>query len=106
MDKQVFSQPNSPAPKPEPKKKRRISKFLLRVIALAVVLAVALALVLVVVFRDRLNMDSLKRWFHYRSLTISDNGRAESFSYDGDLNCAFAVLDGDLLVCSRNAISL
>ena len=110
MDDPVFLQPNSPAPKPEPKpepkKKRRISKFLLRVIALAVVLSAALILVLLVVFRDRLNVDSIKRWFNYRSLTISDNGRAESFSYDGDLNCAFAALDEDLLVCSGNAISL
>ena len=106
MDVQVFSQPNSPVPKPGPKKKRRMSKFLLRVIALAVVLAVTLVLVLLVVFRDRLNIDSIRRWFHYRSLTISDNGRAESFAYDGDLNCIFAVLDGDLLVCSRNAVSL
>ena len=107
MDVQVFSQPNnSPAPKPEPKKTRRVSRFLLRLIALAAVLAAALVLVLLVVFRDRLNIDSLRRWFHYRSLTISDNGRAESFAYDGDLNCTFAVLDEDLLVCSRNAISL
>ena len=116
MDKPVILKPNRPAPKPkpmpkrepepEPKKKRRVSKFLLRLIALVVVLAAALALVLVVVFRDRLNLDSLRRWFHYRSLTISDNGRAESFAYDGDLNCAFTVLDNDLLVCSGNAISL
>ena len=106
MDVRVVSQPNSSAPKPEPKKKRRLSKFLLRLTALAVVLAAALALVLAVVFRDRLNVDSIRRWFRYRSLTISDNGRAESFPYDGDLNCTFAVLDDDLLVCSRNAISL
>ena len=106
MDKKVIPQPNSPAPKPESKKKHRMSKFLLRVIALVIVLTAALVLVLMVVFRDRLNIDSLRRWFHYRSLTISDNGRAESFSYDGDLNCAFAVLDDDLLVCSGNAISL
>lgn len=106
VDVQAFSQPNSPAPEPEPKKKHHVSKFLLRLIALAVVLAAAVVLVLLVVFRDRLNIDSLRRWFHYRSLTISDNGRAESFAYDGDLNCAFAVLDGDLLVCSGNAVSL
>ena len=110
MDEPVILQPNSSAPKPEskpePPKKRRVSKFLLRVITLAVVLTVALALVLAVAFRDRLNIDSIKRWFHYRSLTISDNGRAESFSYDGDLNCTFAALDDDLLVCSGNAISL
>ena len=114
MDEPVFLQPNrrppkskpKPEPKPEPKKERRASRFLLRLIALVIVLVVALVLVLLVVFRDRLNMDSLRRWFHYRSLTISDNGRAESFAYDGDLNCAFAALDDDLLVCSRNAISL
>ena len=116
MDDPVFLQPNrnspkpkqkpEPKPKPEPKKKRRVSRFLLRLIALAVVLVAALVLVLLVVFRDRLNIDSIRRWFHYRSLTISDNGRAESFAYDGDLNCAFAVLDNDLLVCSGNAISL
>ena len=106
MDEQVISQPNHSAPKPEPKKKRPIPRFLLRLTALAVVLTAALVLVLLVVFRDRLNIDSIRRWFHYRSLTISDNGRAESFTYDGDLNCTFAVLDGDLLVCSGNAISL
>ena len=118
MDEPVFLQPNRPEPKPEqkpdrkpdrkpePKKNHRVPKFLLRLIALAVVLAAALVLVLLVVFRDRLNIDSIKRWFHYRSLTISDNGRAESFAYDGDMNCAFAVLDGDLLVCSSHAVSL
>lgn len=106
MDEQVFLQPNSPAPKPEPKKKHRIPRFLLRVTALAVILAVALVLVLLVAFRDRLNIDSIRRWFNYRSLVISDNGRAEAFPYDGDLNCTFAVLDDDLLVCSGNAISL
>ncbi len=110
MDERTFPQPNSPkdgpAPPPAPAGKHRLSRFLRRLIAMVVVLAVALVLVLAVAFRDRLNMDSVKRWFAYRSLTISDNGRAEAFSYDGDLNCTFAVLDDDLLVCSGNAISL
>ena len=75
-------------------------------IATLVVLAAALCLVAVVAFRDSLNMDSIKRWFTYRSLVRSDNGRAESFPYDGDLTDTFAALDGDLLVCSRNTISL
>lgn len=105
MDEQIFPQPNSPE-KPAPKKKSRLSGFLVRVIATLVVLAVALVLVAVVAFRDRLNMDSVKRWFHYRSLTLSDSGQAEAFAYDGDLSCTFAALDGDLLVCSSNAISL
>ena len=95
-----------PGQEPPKKPKRRLPRFLMRVIAALVVLSVSLCLVVVVAFRDSLNLDSIKRWFHYRSLTISDNGKAEAFPYDGDLNCTFAVLDGDLLVCSRNAISL
>ena len=88
------------------KKPPKLPRFLLRVIATLVVLAVGLALVAAVAFRDSVNLDSIKRWFTYRSLTRSDSGRAESFPYDGDLTDTFAVLDGDLLVCSRNTISL
>lgn len=97
---------STPGQQPPKKPKRKLPRFLARVIAALVVLAVTLCLAAAVAFRDSLNLDSIKRWFHYRSLTISDNGRAEAFAYDGDLNCTFAVLDGDLLVCSRNAISL
>ena len=88
------------------KKPPKLPRFLLRVVATLVVLAVGLALVAAVAFRDSVNLDSIKRWFTYRSLIRGDSGRAESFPYDGDLNDTFAVLDGDLLVCSRNAISL
>ena len=103
MDKKPLQKPNnSPADKP----RHRLSRFLARLLAMLVVLAVAVALVTIVVFRDRLNIDSIKRWFTYRSLTLSDSGQAEAFDYDGDLDDTFAVLDGDLLVCSGNAISL
>ena len=91
-------QPKKPASK--------LTGFLVRLIATLVVLAAGVSLVALVAFRDRLNMDSVKRWFHYRTLTLSDSGQAEFFEYDGDLGDTFAVLDGDLLVCSRNAISL
>lgn len=103
---QPLRPPRTP-PEPEaPKPQRKLSRFLVRAAATLVVLAVALCLVAVVAFRDSLNMDSVKRWFTYRSLIRSDSGRADSFPYGGDLTDTFAVLDGDLLVCSRNAISL
>ncbi len=98
MDDQTQKQQKKPA--------SRLSGFLVRLIATLIVLAVGVSLVVLVAFRDQLNLDSVKRWFHYRSLTRSDSGQAESFHYDGDLNCIFAALDGDLLVCSEHAISL
>ncbi len=104
-------QPLNPTPRrheeePPPPPRRRLPRFLVRLTATLVVVAVAVSLVAALVFRDRLNADSVRRWFTYRSLIRSDSGRAESFPYGGELTDTFAVLDGDLLVCSRNAISL
>lgn len=90
----------------QPPKTKKKPRFLLRLLLFLLALVMLLAAVAAVVFRDRLNVDSIKRWFHYRSLMLSDSGQAESFRYDGDWNDTFAVLNGDLLVCSRNAISL
>lgn len=87
-------------------KKRKKPSFVVRLLLFLLALVLLLAAVTAVVFRDRLNMDNIKRWFHYRSLVLSDSGQAESFPYDGDLDDTFAALDGDLLVCSRNSISL
>ncbi len=115
MEEQSRQKPNTHSPPPEskpaqpepsPKPRAKLPRFFVHVIATLVVLAAALCLVAVVAFRDSLNLDSVKRWFTYRSLVRGDSGRAESFPYGGDLTDTFAVLDGDLLVCSRNAISL
>ena len=99
MDKPNSQQPNTP-----PGKKK--SRILLRLVLFLLALAMILAAVAAVAFRDTVNPDSVKRWFHYRTLVLSDSGQAEAFLYDGDLTDTFAVLDGDLLVCSPNAISL
>ena len=55
---------------------------------------------------DKLNFDFIKRWFSYRTLARNDSGQAESFHFVGDSSNAFAVVDGDLLVCSPNTIRL
>ena len=91
--KQSTSQPKKP-------------KFIVRVLLFLLALAVVLGAVAVVVFRDRLSLDNLKRWIHYRSLVLNDSGQADSFLYDGSLEDTFAVLDEDLLVCSTTSISL
>lgn len=91
---------------PQPNTKKKKPSFLLRLALFLTALAMVLIAVALVAFRNTLNLDSVKRWFHYRSLVRNDSGQADAFFYDGDLNDTFAVLDGDLLVCSRNAISL
>ena len=62
-----------PAPKlQKPNLLRRLLAFLLT--AALVVGAVAL-----VAWRDRINLDSIRRWFSYRNLERSDSGQAETF---------------------------
>lgn len=100
MAKKQPEQPNNN------EKKQKKPRFVTRILLFLLALVLLLAAVTAIVFRDRLNMDNIKRWFHYRSLVLSDSGQAESFPYDGDLTDTFATLDGDLLVCSDNTISL
>ncbi len=90
----------------QPNKKKKKPRFVLRLVLFLLALAVILGAVAMIVFRDSLNLDNIRRWMRYHSLVLNDSGQAESFLYDGSLGDTFAVLDGDLLVCSPNAISL
>jgi hypothetical protein len=85
-----------------PKKKN----WFLRLLAFLVTLVLVAGAVFLVAHRDRLNIDSLKRWFTYRSLERSDSGQAESFSYSGSSTDLFAALGDDLLVCSAGGVRL
>ena len=88
----------------KPSKKK--PNILVRILFFFLALAVVLGAVSLVLFRDSINMDSFRRWFHYRSVSLSDNGQAESFRHSGTANDVFADLNGDLLVCTGNAITL
>ena len=94
------SRPNA-APKP----KKRPNRFV-RFLAFLVTLALMVGAVALVANYDKLNFDFIKRWFSYRTLARNDSGQAESFHFVGDSSNAFAVVDGDLLVCSPNTIRL
>ena len=76
-----------------------------RFLALLVTAVLVLGAVALILNYDKLNFDSIKRWFSYRNLT-TDNGQAESFPYEGDGTSVFASVDGDLLVCSSTGIRL
>lgn len=86
-----------------PKRKQNI---FVRLFLFLVSTAVVLAAAAVVIFHDQLNLDALKRWFVYRSLSLNDSGQADSFHCGGSANDVYLSLDGDLLVCSSNSISL
>ncbi len=90
----------------QPEQKKKATGLLKRLLVFLLVAAVAVGAVAAVVFRDRLNIDSIRRWLEYRTLLRNDSGQAESFVYDGSIGDAFAALDNDLLVCSGNVISL
>ena len=87
-------------------KPKRKPNILVRFLLFLLACAIALVCVSAILFRNQMNMDALKRWFTYRALTLSDSGQAESFHYSGSSSDVFADLDGDLLVCTGNAISL
>lgn len=88
---------------PSPKKRPNL---FVRFLAFLVTLALVVGAVVLVVNYDKLNFDSIKRWFAYRSLSKSEDGQSESFSFEGKVSGSFAVLDGDLLVCSATNIRL
>lgn len=88
--------------KPQLKKPNILLRLALGLLTLAVVLAG----IAVVVYRDRINLDALRRWYTYRSLALNDSGQAQSFHYSGTDGDVFADLNGDLLVCGKNAIAL
>ena len=88
-----------------PGPRRRANPFF-RFLAFLVTLALVLGAVVLVVNYDKLNFDFIKRWFTYRTLARDDNGQAESFPFEGGGDCLFALVDGDLLVCTPNSLQL
>lgn len=88
---------------PAPKKKPNI---FFRLLAFLVTLALLLGAVAAVVYRDRLNFDSIRRWFVYRSLEKSDSGQTESFQYDSAGKGGYSQVGDDLLVWSTAGVRL
>lgn len=88
---------------PAPKKKPNI---FVRLLAFLVTLALLLGAVAAVVYRDRLNFDSIRRWFVYRSLEKSDSGQTESFQYDSAGKGVYSQVGDDLLVWSTAGVRL
>lgn len=88
---------------PSPKKKPNLFA---RLLAFLLTLALVVGAVAIVAYRDRFNLDAIKRFFTYRGLERNESGQAASFKYDIGLKGDFATLDGGLLICSPTGIRL
>ena len=91
--------PVPPAPKKKPNP-------ILRLLAFLLTLALLLGAVALVAYRDRINLDAIKRYFTYRSLERSDSGQIDAFQFDSSGRGGFSSLGDDLLVWSSDGIRL
>lgn len=82
--------------------KRLVGRFLAAFFTLVLIVGAVLA----VVFRDELNIDSLRRYLAYQSLERDESGQAEEIFFDSSPSNCFAQVDNSLLVCSGNGIHL
>lgn len=84
--------------------KRRPKGQLLKKIGVmaGIVLAVFLALIFVL-FRDSMNLDSVRRWVKY--MNVSEGGAYGSFSFDAHSSNCYAIFDDGLAVASVSGIN-
>jgi len=87
-------------------KEEKKPNLFLRILAFLVTMAMVLGAIVLVANWQKLNFDSIRRWFIYRSLQRNEAGQAESFPYGGGEDSAFAQVGEDLLVCSPSGIRL
>lgn len=84
---------------------KKVNLFV-RALALLLTIALVVGAVWLVANRDRVTLDALSRWYRYLTLSRSDDGMADSFSYEGQVSDLFADLDGRLLVAASSGIRL
>ncbi|MEG1577525.1 MAG: DUF5711 family protein [Oscillospiraceae bacterium] len=88
--------------KKEPKKPSRFYRFL----AFLLTMGLVAGAVGVVANRDKLNFDSLRRFFAYRTTTQDVTGATAPFPYEGGMNAAFSAVGGDLFSASTSGFRL
>ena len=83
-------------------KKPNKLNILFRLLALLLTAALVLGALVLVVYRDRFNLDALKRWLSYRSVETSDTGEAAPFTHAGGDKLSVAYLEHGILLSSAS----
>ena len=78
----------------------------LRLLAFLVTLALVLGALALVVYRDRLNLDAVKRWLSFRKVETGDTGEAAPFTHAGGDKLSVEYLGGDDLHLRRPLLLL
>ena len=86
--------------------KRKTPGPIRRALTFLLTAALVLGAVFLVANWQKLNFDSIRRYFTYRSLERNESGQANSFSYGSGTGSSFLPLGDDLLVCSPGGIRL
>ena len=81
-------------------KKAKKPNILVRLLVLLITAALVVGALLLVVYRDRFNLDAVKRWLAYRSIQTSDTGEAVPFTHAGGDKMSLAYLENGILMSS------
>lgn len=81
-------------------KKAKKPNILVRLLVLLITAALVVGALLLVVYRDRFNLDAVKRWLAYRSLETSETGQAAPFTHAGGDKLSVAYLTDGVLTAS------
>ena len=76
----------------------------LRLLAFLVTLALVLGALAVVVYRDRLNLDALKRWLSFRKVETGDTGEAAPFTHAGGDKLSVEYLEDGVVMTSASGV--
>ncbi len=85
-----------------PAKAAKKPNIFVRLLTLLVTTALVLGALTLVVYRDRFNLDAVKRWLSYRALETSDTGEASPFTHAGGDKLSVAYLEGGILLSSSS----
>lgn len=78
--------------------------LLARMAAALVTIAMLFAALMIVIHRDSLTLDPIRRWVAYGSLSKTEDGKTEEYTFAGDDSNSYAAVGGGLLVCSKSAL--